>query len=70
MEASFLCLHIAIENCIFVYKLYDMRDGFPFSIVPTENGQTVQFQVLKHLFLSSAPWKTTKKIYVYACSAT
>ena len=33
MEASFLCLHIAIENGIFVYKLYDKRDGFPFSIV-------------------------------------
>ena len=30
-------------------------------VIPTENGQTVQFQVLKHLFLSSGPWKTTKK---------
>ena len=33
-------------------------------VIPTENGQTVQFQVLKHLFLSSAPWKTTKKTYI------
>ena len=32
--------------------------------IPTENGQTVQFHALKHLFLSSAPWKTTKKTYV------
>ena len=30
-------------------------------VIPTENGQTVQFQVLKRLFLSSATWKTTKK---------
>ena len=33
-------------------------------MIRTENGQTVQFQVLKHLFLSSAPWKTTKKTYI------
>ena len=33
-------------------------------VIPTENGQTVQFQVLKHLFLSSAQWKTTKKTYI------
>ena len=32
-SASFLCLHINIENGIFVYKLYDKRDDFPFSIV-------------------------------------
>ena len=33
-------------------------------VIPTDNGQTVQFQVLKHLFLSSAPWKTTKMTYI------
>ena len=33
-------------------------------VIPTENGQTVQFQVLKHLFLSSTPWRTTKKTYI------
>ena len=33
-------------------------------VIPTENGQTVKFQVLKNLFLSSASRKTTKKTYV------
>ena len=33
-------------------------------VIPTENGQTMQFQVLKQLFFSSAPWKTTKKTYI------
>ena len=32
--------------------------------IPTENGKTVQFHALKHLFLSSAPWKTTKNTYI------
>ena len=32
--------------------------------IPTENGQTVHFQVLKHLNLSSALWKTTRKTYI------
>ena len=33
-------------------------------VIPTANGQTMQFQVSKPLFLSSAPWKTTKKTYI------
>ena len=28
--------------------------------IPIGNGKTMQFQVFKHLLLSSAPWKTTK----------
>ena len=32
-EASFLSLFININEGIFVYKLFDKRDGFPFSIV-------------------------------------
>ena len=32
-HASFLNLDITIKDGIFVYKLYDKRDGFPFSIV-------------------------------------
>ena len=32
-HADFLCLDIQIEDGIFVYKLYDKRDGFPFAIV-------------------------------------
>ena len=32
-EASFLSLYININEGIFVYKLFDKRDGFPFSIV-------------------------------------
>ena len=38
--------------------------------MPTENGQTVQFQALKHLLLSAAPWKTTKKTYIYINNST
>ena len=34
-------------------------------MIPTENGQTVHFQVLKHLNLSSALWKTTRKTYIF-----
>ena len=33
-------------------------------VISTENEQTMQFRVLKHLFLSSAPWKTTEKTYI------
>ena len=32
-HASFLNLHITIEDGIFVFKLYDKRDDFPFEIV-------------------------------------
>ena len=32
-HADFLCLDIRKEDNIFVYKLYDKRDAFPFSIV-------------------------------------
>ena len=32
-HASFLNLDITIKDGIFVYKLYDKRDAFPFSIV-------------------------------------
>ena len=33
VHASFLSLDITIKDSIFVYKLYDKRDAFPFSIV-------------------------------------
>ena len=33
VHASFLNLDITIKDGIFVYKLYDKRDAFPFSIV-------------------------------------
>ena len=32
-HASFLNLDIRVEEGVFVYKLYDKRDDFPFSIV-------------------------------------
>ena len=32
-HATFLCLEIQIENRMFVYRLYDKRDDFPFFIV-------------------------------------
>ena len=38
-----------------------MPENTPRIVIPTKNGQMVQFQVSKHLFFSSAPWKTTKK---------
>ena len=33
VHASFLSLDITIQDGIFVYKLFDKRDAFPFSIV-------------------------------------
>ena len=32
-QATFLDLHITIKDGIFIYKLFDKRDDFPFSIV-------------------------------------
>ena len=32
-HATFLCVDVTVENRMFVYKLYDKRDDFPFSIV-------------------------------------
>ena len=32
-HATFLCIDVTIENKKFIYKLYDKRDDFPFSIV-------------------------------------
>ena len=37
-HASFLNLDITIEDNIFVYKLYDKRDAFPFHIVRMPHG--------------------------------
>ena len=32
-HATFLCIDVTIENKRFIYKLYDKRDDFSFSIV-------------------------------------
>ena len=58
-HATFLNLDITIKEGIFVYKLYDKRDSFPFSIVrmpyiDSNIPQTIFYSALKGEFLRIA----------------